>query len=455
MKRVAGLLLGLQVLSFVPTASVAQEPPIFSDIEYSWYQPIIEELAQKKAITGYDDGTFKPTEVINRAEFLTLLMRSQSSAEPVVGGRRCFPDVNPDVWYASWVCTASRRQIVGGYPDGNFRGEQIVNIAEAHAMLLRLLDADIQEQPGEKWYEPYSEFLHEQEIISKFSYIPWNPLTRERAADLVHKLSRYKDSQGSSRDSPGCGKPEPGTEPTKMTVHGEQRDFLLTVPRNYENRKRIPLIIAFHGRTNSAEQVRSYYGLDRTMDDYIIAYPQARQNGNGNGFTYNHSTDLPQKWRDISFFDELTHTLANQYCIDMYQIYVVGHSLGGWFANTIACARGDIVRASASVGSSTTITECDGPAAGIFIHNPKDNLAPISTGKVARDQRMETNMCDSVWQKTSPDALSCEQVSCLDGQPVVWCPHTIDTDHRGAFYPHVWPEGAEQAIKSFFEGLPD
>jgi len=443
------------VLIVLLPAPAHAQTPLFSDIEFSWYQPYIEELAAKQAITGYDDGTFKPKTVINRAEFLTLLMRSQSQVEPVVGGRRCFTDVNPDAWYAKWVCTAERRKIVGGYPDGNFRPEEPVNIAEAHAMLLRLLEVGVTEEAGEKWYEPYSEFLHDQEIVSKYSYIPWNPLLRERAADLVYKLSRYKDNHRSSRASPGCGEPEPGTQPSTVTVHGEQRTFLFSLPKGYDNREPTPLLIAFHGRTNSAEQVRGYYGFDREMDDYIVVYPQALANGNGNGFSYQNNGDKPQQLRDIAFFDELVHTISNQYCIDMFQIYAAGHSLGGWFANTIGCVRGDVVRATASVGSSTTITKCNGPAAGMFIHNPKDNLAPVSSGIVARDDRMETNMCDAVWQPVEPRSLNCEQVSCLPGQPVVWCPHTEDNDHRGVFYPHTWPSGAEQAIHDFFEKLPE
>lgn len=454
MRRIAVALLLLQAAAPLPIAR-AQPTPTFSDIEFSWYQPTIEELAASKAITGYSDGTFKPKNVINRAEFLTLLMRSQSEVEPVSGGRRCFPDVNPDEWYSKWVCAASRRQIVGGYPDGKFRGEEAVNIAEAHAMLLRLLSADVTEKPGEKWYEPYSEYLHNQEIVSKYSYVPWEPLKRERAADLIQKLNTYKDANRSSRLSPGCGKPEPSREPESVTVHGEQRTFLFHKPREYQNRTPTPLLIAFHGRTNSAEQVRQYYGFDREMENYIVVYPQALKNGNGNGFTYANNGDKPQELRDIAFFDEMVHTIANQYCVDMFRIYAAGHSLGGWFANTIGCVRGDVVRATASVGSSTTVTKCNGPAAGIFIQNPKDNLSSLSSGLLARDQRMTTNICDTVWQKTSPASLNCEQVSCLEGNPVKWCPHTQDTDHRGAYYPHVWPDDAEDAIHDFFEELPE
>jgi polyhydroxybutyrate depolymerase len=62
----------------------------------------------------------------------------------------------------------------------------------------------------------------------------------------------------------------------------------------------------------------------------------------------------------------------------MDRITVVGHSLGAWMANTIACVRGDVVMASATVAGDSVNTTCTGPAAAMIIHNPKDNLAPFS-----------------------------------------------------------------------------
>jgi polyhydroxybutyrate depolymerase len=48
--------------------------------------------------------------------------------------------------------------------------------------------------------------------------------------------------------------------------------------------------------------------------------------------------------RDFEFFDEIVATYSEEYCIDMDQVFVVGHSLGGWFTNTLACARGHMIR---------------------------------------------------------------------------------------------------------------
>jgi len=78
--------------------------------------------------------------------------------------------------------------------------------------------------------------------------------------------------------------------------------------------------------------------------------------------------------RDFAFFDAIVKFFGEEYCIDMDRIFVVGHSLGAWFTNSLACARGDVIRAIGSVGGGTTINDCSGPVAAIVMHHPEDAL---------------------------------------------------------------------------------
>jgi len=48
-------------------------------------------------------------------------------------------------------------------------------------------------------------------------------------------------------------------------------------------------------------------------------------------------------------FDQLLKEFEDKYCIDKDQVFVVGHSLGAWFTNTLSCARGNVIRAIGSV----------------------------------------------------------------------------------------------------------
>lgn len=437
-RTLAGIVASVIILAsfarWSPGTGAASIP--FPDMSTSWYgyQESVTYLMQKGAIEGYPDGTFHPKDTINRAEFLKLIFRSRGALEPAAG--RCFADVRTEAWYAPYVCAAKRRGIVNGYKVSSrtlFRPEQEVVFAEAIKMMLRAYDKDVLEGVGERWYEPYALELDRSDILPQHSYLPAEPLNRERAADLIARFVQYEEERKVPRLSPGCGK-APLASDLKVVVTGQERSFLLTIPSAYVEHDPAPLIVAFHGRTNTAEQVRQYFGLDREAKDFIIAYPSGEH--------------------DLAFFDAIVEELGMHYCIDMERIFVVGHSLGASFANTVACVRGGVVRASATVGGSAVLTDCAGPSAALIINNSHDALSPHASAELMRDIRVRENACSVQTEETEPRTLACRSsVTCLADNPVVFCPHTIDEDHRGVYYPHVWPPPAAQAVVEFFEGL--
>ena len=78
-------------------------------------------------------------------------------------------------------------------------------------------------------------------------------------------------------------------------------------------------------------------------------------------------------------------TSPSAICVDLDAVFVVGHSLGASFANSLACARGGQVRAVGSVAGGIDGTACTGRAAALLLHNPADRAVPISEGLRARD----------------------------------------------------------------------
>ena len=442
------VLVAVGIVSSLAPAYAATPP--FPDMTGSWYkyQEAVAYLTERGIIGGYPDGSFKPNDPINRAEFLKLVFKGHNTVSP---DRRCFSDVPVDAWYAPYVCTAKRRGIVNGYPNGTYQAERTINVAEAIKIALGAYGREIEDGSGDDWFRPYVNYLDREEILPSHSYIPWDTLTRERAADLIWRLVRFDDEQILARYSAGCGKGKPAA-PSSVMVDGIERSFLLNLPSHYVVHDPAPLIVAFHGRTNSNEQVRSYYRLDREISQAFIVYPAALSNGNGS-FSWSDPGDRPEELRDIAFFDAIVKKLAGIYCIDLDRIFVVGHSLGAWFANSVACVRGDVVRASATVGGSSVITDCAGPAAALIAHNPNDRLSPFSGSEINRQQRVEENSC--TWSiEASYGELNCSKhLSCQGGNDVVWCPHTHDEDYRGEYYPHNWPPNTERVIHDFFEKM--
>lgn len=111
----------------------------FVDVpEWHAYEYAISEMQVRGVVTGYFDGTFKPNANLNRAEFVTMVIRSLYDENATWVGcpnesklHGVAPDVARDSWYEISVCFAKEKGIMQGYPDGLFRPEQTINVAAA------------------------------------------------------------------------------------------------------------------------------------------------------------------------------------------------------------------------------------------------------------------------------------------------------------------------------------
>ncbi|MDP4008560.1 MAG: DUF3307 domain-containing protein [Candidatus Peregrinibacteria bacterium] len=107
----------------------------------------ITYLSGEGVIEGYEDGTFKPENDVNRAELLKLLLGGQGIDPDQNRYRNCFTDVNEE-WFARYVCYAKSQGWVDGYSDGSFRPAQTVNKVEALKMMVKSYGLTLgQEQP--------------------------------------------------------------------------------------------------------------------------------------------------------------------------------------------------------------------------------------------------------------------------------------------------------------------
>lgn len=445
LKILVALLIG--TLLAQPLPAHADHPVPFADMEHSWYlyREAVTVLKDRGIIGGYPDGTFRPRQTINRAEFLKLVFGAKEADEMVHPTSPCFSDVPVDAWFAPYVCAAQRRGIAKGYPDGTFKPEQEVNWAEAVALISRAYGWDVEERSGERWYQPFVETLDRRDVLPEFSYVPWYSLSRERAADLVYRMLQFEQSRTFER-SPGCTGNDTRV-PTTVAVNGVQRTFIITAPQSSKRDEPTPLLVAFHGRTNSNARVQSYMRFEREATDMIVVYPAG--NRSGGGYTWAGPAGA-----DVAFFDAMVEEIGAHLCVDMNRIYVTGHSLGAWMANSIACLRGGVVRASGTVGGDGISTNCTGPTAGLISHNPDDESAPFSATERVRTNRVETNACSWDTDDVPPRSLLCvAHAGCPGGNELLWCPHEVDIDERGTYYPHTWPRGTGKAIVEFFRTL--
>jgi len=427
----------------------------FPDIADSKYRESINFLQKKGAASGYPNGKFEPGWQANRAELLTMLFALKVPTDELKGSN-CFPDVKEE-WFAPFVCYAKEHKIVAGYPDGYFRPEQKVNMVEAITMVEQAFNIKVRElEKDETWYIPNADFAHNNNIFSRYSYLPERPILREEIAFLLHSIFKIDSGEVKIQErrdvkSKGCGINPPAIVPSKTTLNGIQRNFITVVPKNYDKTKPLPIIFGFHGRTNSNAEVRSYYRLDQaTQGEAILIYPAAIKSGST--YSWSDAGNSGSTIRDYELFDNILQEISSQYCIDTDQVYVVGHSLGAWFTNSLACARGDVIRGVGTLGGGRSQSTCTGPVATMIWHNPNDRLVPFSQGVAARENYREQNRCGNDTKPIEPKFGSCvEYIGCAEDAPLIWCPHTNDYAYWDkSYYPHNWPRDTGAYIWEFF-----
>ena len=108
----------------------------YKDVPASlWCNNAISTLSNAGIIKGYLDGTFRPNAPITRAEFATMAVRFFESK---YNGADKFSDI-ANSWARQYINAASEAGIIKGYTDGTFRPTQLITRAEAVTIMNRAL----------------------------------------------------------------------------------------------------------------------------------------------------------------------------------------------------------------------------------------------------------------------------------------------------------------------------
>ena len=175
---------------------------IYNDVPAdAWFRTYVETLANKKAITGYPDGAFRPNVAITRAEFtkvLCLAMGWQLDSPT----KQAFNDVARGSWQYQYVATAIKHGTIGGYNDGTFRPNDYITRAEISKIMVLTLDLPVVEASSTKfwdtrysWAKNYIEACVKANLISGYrggSFKPGTIATRAEACKMIVSMLDYK-----------------------------------------------------------------------------------------------------------------------------------------------------------------------------------------------------------------------------------------------------------------------
>jgi len=188
------LIISVFISSFFINITFAFDSYITTDFDKSSFPDIythnpyfksVEVLYKNGVIEGYSDGKYKPGKKINRAEFIKIVLGANDIKSE---GKNCFTDVKNE-WFAKYVCSAKKKGIIKGYPDGKFRPERNISFVEAAKIIAEASNRFIDKKYNKNWYHSYvKEFEENVSIplsITGFSH----EITRGEMADMIVDMS--------------------------------------------------------------------------------------------------------------------------------------------------------------------------------------------------------------------------------------------------------------------------
>lgn len=183
-------IISLVVIAIVTFSShVVSAEYRFSDVnDSSKYGSAIDFLASEGIISGYLDGSYRPNALLNRVEFLKIVMGAKygNSISPSFSYDSCFKDILPGQWYTGYVCFAQYKGIVSGYPDGTFGTERNINLAEALKITIKTFQYEI--SASEPWYKNIAIKASELNILPPDVGSMDHLLNRGQMADIITRI---------------------------------------------------------------------------------------------------------------------------------------------------------------------------------------------------------------------------------------------------------------------------
>lgn len=184
----------------------SQQPPTFSDVLGHWGKQSIILAAERKLVSGYPDGTFKPDSPVTRAE-LTVMLAGALQLDGTEAPLNFTDQAKLGAWAKRAIGLAVQAGIVSGYEDGSFRPDAQITRVEMGVMIARAMklshdanastgfadDADIA-----GWAKGAVEAIRKRGIVSGRggnNFVPNGTATRAEAVVMLLRMLEAQEQQ--------------------------------------------------------------------------------------------------------------------------------------------------------------------------------------------------------------------------------------------------------------------
>lgn len=156
-------------------------------------------------------ATFRPDDSLNRVEAAKIIAETflQQSDRDKVDGNLGHPDLQPGAWYMKYIYIAKKYGVLKGDPNGTMRPGDAVNRAEFAVMFFRAArtnlnqfqttHSNLADVPSGIWYAAEANAVAHHKLMDVgVSFQPTKPMTRGEVAEWIHRFNTrnlWTDSQ--------------------------------------------------------------------------------------------------------------------------------------------------------------------------------------------------------------------------------------------------------------------
>ena len=169
----------------------------------------IESLYERGIINGYEDGSFGPDNLVNRAEALKIIVGA-FGIDYDGDYENVFTDVVDGDWFFPFVMGGYHSKIIGGYDDGSFKPGNNVNLAELLKIIVLAAGVELPgsvdgsifaDVPNDFWYAPHALYARNHNIVlpDKYGNLYADQfMTRAAFSEVVYRMIRVLEDNGNT-----------------------------------------------------------------------------------------------------------------------------------------------------------------------------------------------------------------------------------------------------------------
>ena len=388
----------------------------FNDIKDTKYEDAVLQLVELKIISGFGDGTFKPTENVTRGQLAKMIATALKLDENNLSNSQTVNNVFNDLkdhWAYPYIKLGVENGIIYGYEDGTFKPNKNVSYAECMAMLIRALDLE-EEMTDKTWSTGYIEEAKKIGLFNNIEVIGANEsINRGDTAIAIYNMLNYEEPKGTVVISDGFAGFITGDQTRDLSDYNSFSDWKEDLRKDMEEhnnkaeeQKNNYLIVA---EKNAKDYIKNKYGFEPIFTDKHAEYDISMVGGYDDafvGWNHNYSGNVLLKFNKEGkdYYVLISGKDGDKYGYDNYQYDTICKAVIDTFDKTLGVKSFD---SNIKLGKEYELSD------KITIYNlinenySGNNLKNvISDSKIFLEYGSKINLQDSAWEKINSEYLS-------------------------------------------------